>query len=586
MKQLLHIKSGVKSRNKFDLSREHYTTIDFGQVLPIFHEDIIAGDQYNINPHFFSRLSPLVLPSYGKVSFRTIPMFVPYHQVYENYEAWLVGKKVDKGRSVGLPVIKMRDLMEYFAKNNCYEDVTADVAYDIVRYGTSNTPIYSRFNNKGRYIYKVLRMLGYQLLPNYNFNSPTEFDYYLNAMPLLCFAKAFNDYMTLNSQYSVSNLTKTLESIRISSNVDVVNGNRYIYVSTQLITDLFAVLHPLFENDYFTSAWQSPNSPLSDIGDIQDNRVYPNPFDTTGEHPFTATAQQTDTSSWNSQRMGETALNLLRSFDDWIRRNNYSGTKTVQRILSRFGIKIEDYSIYFAHVLSGVQNTPLQIGDVTSTSQTDGADLGDYAGKGIVSGGVKPLHFKSDDFGMLLYLGWLNVKPMYGHGFDRNVLKLQPFDMYQPEFDCVGPNPISQGELAVSLTNMADQKKDVINNVFGYTERYNEYRKGTSQVTGDFALIKSKKTLTPWLFDRLELVDETTYESRDFSPQTTLFNLNDGQEFNRIFVQEDSEKLNVDHFFMSMNFDVMAVRPILSLSQSTNLGEGRLEFEKNGNDVV
>ena len=94
---VLHVKSAVKSHNKFDLSRTHLTTMDFGQILPLLSEETIPGDKFHIKGEYFSRLAPLVKPTYGKFGFKTVAGFVPYHQIAFDSDAWLAGKTTFEG---------------------------------------------------------------------------------------------------------------------------------------------------------------------------------------------------------------------------------------------------------------------------------------------------------------------------------------------------------------------------------------------------------------------------------------------------------------------------------------------------------
>lgn len=110
-------------------------------------------------------------------------------------------------------------------------------------------------------------------------------------------------------------------------------------------------------------------------------------------------------------------LDFLRSFDNWVKRNNYSGSRVVQQIFSRMGIKTSDYRDHYAHVIT-TEEMPIQVGDVTATADSTDVPLGDYAGKGIMNG-TKPFSYKADDYGILIVLGYFTVTPMNPYGFDR-----------------------------------------------------------------------------------------------------------------------------------------------------------------------
>ena len=87
----LHTKSAVKSHNKFNLDGTHLTTMDFGQIVPLYSKELIAGDKFSVQANFFSRMAPLVRPTYGKFSFKVMNVFVPFHQVAYDYDAWVDG---------------------------------------------------------------------------------------------------------------------------------------------------------------------------------------------------------------------------------------------------------------------------------------------------------------------------------------------------------------------------------------------------------------------------------------------------------------------------------------------------------------
>ena len=96
---VLKVKSAVKTHNKFDLSRTHLTTMDFGEIVPLFVEETVPGDKFTVSADYFARLAPLVKPTYGKFSFRTVSAFVPYHQIAVDAEAWLAGKTTMEGQT-------------------------------------------------------------------------------------------------------------------------------------------------------------------------------------------------------------------------------------------------------------------------------------------------------------------------------------------------------------------------------------------------------------------------------------------------------------------------------------------------------
>lgn len=506
------------------LNRRMLTTFEFGQILPVFHMDVIPGDKISISPELFSRMAPLAVPTYGSAAFKLLPIFVPYHQVYQYFDAWIAGKTSERGGGIGPVYFTGKDVLDLF-NNALYSSIaTGAAAYDFAY--NSGGFINKKFTEKGRYLFKLFRCLGYHIPMGQTLATADELKY--NALPLLAFLKAFNDYMILSSRYETTPLTATLESYRVGSQ-NSADGVKVNLVN--LFTTVFPIenLRPLYENDYFTSAWQFPNQPAQDSTqwDLR-NKVFSDILPSNDNIRATSVNTEAEFSESTSQPL----MRMVTAFDAWIRRNNYTGSKYVQRLLTRYGIKTEDYSIYFAHILGDESVIPLQIGDVTSTSNTLdlngsvdlGSALGDYAGKGIVSGGVRNCKFKADDFGMLFYFAWVAPKPLYADAVDKTCLKLSPFDYYQPEFDGVGPQPIAYQELG-SFMHLHDDHLEP-NGVFGFTERYNEYRNALDQITGDFALPGTKSNMRVWTFNREGLEDLVKDKCK---PQT--------QEFNTLFAK-------------------------------------------------
>lgn len=597
---LLHVKSAVQSRGKFDLSRSHQTTLNFGQIIPIFHEELITGDEINVNPNIFSRCAPLVVPTFGKADIRTVSMFIPYYQVAKDADAFFDGQNVFNGVNVYQRYITLSDLFDIFNHESISYSVDPPSGwnvnssnrswYDFLYQSASNGNVYKKFSAYGKYVYKILRCLGYQIPNGVSLYSESTWmkstkDIRLSAYPILAFFKGYNDWMSQSQNYNLSSLTAALYQIKLGNAYS--SGSTVFYNGTGKITSacvlhFMSCLYLMYDNDYFTSAWRFPNSPLNT------NNVTGIKYISTADQDRTVSSTQNVVStrfavSSNETVITQRGLDFLRKFDDWVRRNNYAGSRDVQQIYSRFGVKTDDFKSHFAYVLDK-STFPLQVGDVTSTAQTsvdsktggfEGNNLGDYAGKGIVNGSTN-VHFKSSEFGMFITYAWISVKPVYADGFERTVLRNNVFDYFNPEFDGVGPDAISQMEV------IADNKNDFnlsnMTSVYGFTDRYNSYKFGHDQITGDMAIYDDFKA---WHFGRNLSAVRANNGLYAQSPSVMNFS-SVSSEFNRIFQYTDGEE---DMFYLTAYFDVSAVRPMKSLSQVADLGDGNMTIERNGNNI-
>lgn len=579
----LHIKSAVKSRNKMSLDETHLTTMDFGQIVPLYAKELIPGDKFNVQASFFSRMAPLVRPTYGKFSFKTVSVFCPFHQVAYDVEAWLAGATTWEGVTPNSRFFSW-DHFTTFVINHCCTGSGATASNcDFSYVDAGGTTQYRLYTQYGKYAMKVLNSLGYSMPMHIDWTSladwQTQKPQLISALPLLCFAKAYNDYMSQSQRFNTSALTDLLRCVKYNiTSAGLYDSNTHCLLFTGIKT-IFDNIKLCYENDYFTSAWQHPNSALY----VNESIPYYTNDSNLGVHPLRNTYANDYLEQGvnnNIATISQRALNWLKGFDDWVRRNNYSGSRKVQNIYSRFGIKTDDYRSHYAQVLD-TNVFPIQIGDVTATADTNSVPLGDFAGKGIMNGSI-PVNYDSNDYGYLFVFGYFTVVPMYSFGSDRSVLRVHPFDFYNPEFDGIGAvDAISYGEVYSDPRNSEASDTTTDLDVFGYTEKYNSYRFGRDVITGEFRSTDPASDMNIWhtgrLLNKVRAANEMVAQS---SSMNTLPQYD--SEFNRMFAQP---YVGFDHFYVTANFNVTAFRPMLSLNQVPNLGEGDTNVPRNGNEI-
>ena len=577
----LKVKSAVKNRNKFNLSCSHLTTMNFGEIVPLYAEETVPGDKFSIGSNFFSRMAPLVKPTYGKFQFKTIAGFVPYHQLAVDAEAWLAGKTTFEGMTPHQRHITVRELWSWIV-NDLTSQGTAtnnDCSYT----KSDGTIGYRVFTTKGKYWMKIMNALGYTIPQGVDLQTSSAWDSWasstkLSAYPVLAFLKLYNDYMSQSQRYNSSVLSTSLQNIKYN----VANNSLWTNTTGALkytgLTSMFNEIRLNYENDYFTSAWQEPNNALG-TGESISSVGVPSAVPagaSVGQLNYDNILTQT---GGTTLTLGQRALDFLKDFDNWVRRNNYSGSRVVQQVYSRFGIKTDDYRSHYAHVIT-TDSQPIQVGDVTATNQASTVTLGDYAGKGILSSGSK-FSYDASDYGIIIILGYFTVTPMNSYGFDRKVLRNSPLDYYTPEFDGLGAEAIPLMEYFENPLGTADSDTTFSYNIFGFTERYNSYRFGRDKITGEFRNYNNTNGMNVWHTGRLlnsvrkagNLVAQSS--SVNTLPQTN-------SAYNRIFSITSGD---VDHFYLTCQFSVSAIRPMMSLNQVPRLGEGDTVVPRNGNVI-
>ena len=493
----LHIKPASSKLEPHDLSFDHLTTMDFGQIVPLACIESVPRDSFRLHGTFFSRLTPLVKPTYGRFYFKTASFFVPEFMLADESESFHAGNNTFEGVTANLRYFTYLDYFLFIY----YNSASSPQDYDFSFTDSAGNYVHRKFTHQARYFIKVLNALGYALPENVDQRTTSEWysrfaSKKLNAMPLLAFCKAYNDYMSRSTRYNTSGLTSLLRCIKHN----VTYGNYYssstCCISYQGLSYLLGEIKLCYENDYFVSAWQTPNSPLNSVS-------YPNTLDVPGNNSDSIVASTDDTHldvpSVATASLNQRSLDFLRRFDDWARRYNYAGSRTYQKILAQFGIKTSDFRSNYAELIQTTSDL-VRVGDVTATASSETSKgytyVGDYAGKGIM---VKESGFgyKSKDYGYLIVMGYFTVAPMYAYGFDRSVLRTNRFDFYTPQFDGVGAEAISYGELYTTQDTVSgDTYLD--DTVYGFTERYNSYRFGRDKITGDFRASMNNSTMNSW----------------------------------------------------------------------------------------
>ncbi|UPW41503.1 major capsid protein [Dipodfec virus UA23Rod_920] len=578
-----NISPSASVSSQVSLSNRNLTTIDFNQILPIQSMECIIGDKHHVSINQFTRCSPLVVPTYGNYKLGFVSFFVPYYQVYPDFDTFYSGTDSVGSSSLKLPSFSLFGLVLGFLDASLSE-MGSETSYDFVYYPSATAPVYRRFTANGRYVYKILQLLGYSFTQAM-LQSGTINSIKLNALPFLCFLKAFNDWMSLSSIYDSSLITTFLRNVR--------NGGDITTILSNFLPNLARIVRPLVGSDFFTSAYNSYNQSVANNVRNPLSRGFKENLNPITDHINVDFQLANDYGVYNELPVdaGNGILSLrqlkfLQSFQKFLSRNELAGTRAAQRIFARFGLKSEDFRSNYAHIL-GSRVIDFNVADVTSTSPNSNPSLGlgTYSGQSVSSGDFS-FDVECSDFGHLFTFAYLDVNSQYLNSISPEVLRSSPLDFYQPDFDGVGFQPICYAQLYNNPKSIASDpttsKLNSLNplkSVFGFQPRYEEYRTSYSRVTGDFVLLDS---MDSWHFGRKL---DSTQDSATFGnlvPQSYAFQFSD--EWRRIFTSEVVPD-GFDHFFSAFNIDVKSTRRIKSRAGSLDLPDGQISVSSLGRTV-
>ena len=161
-----------------------------------------------------------------------------------------------------------------------------------------------------------------------------------------------------------------------------------------------------------------------------------------------------------------------------LERNNLYGVRYIEYLKGHFGVTAGDGRLQRAEYLGGSRN-PISVQQVTNNTASSAqgspalGDLGAYS----VSTGRAGFNKGFVEHGVVIGVACLRQYHTYSQGVPRWHLRTTRNDMYDPLFANIGNQPIKQAEIFIGQDTTPDQ-------IFGYNEAYADMRCGLNGVTG------------------------------------------------------------------------------------------------------
>jgi hypothetical protein len=498
-------------RSSFNRSFGYKTTFDFDYIYPIFCEEALPGDTFTVNPSIFARLNTPIYPLMDNMVIDLHWFWVPNRLLWANWRKFL-GEQRNPGDST---------------------DYTTPVATATATTG-----------------YAVGSIHDYMGLPT---GIP---DYEHSNLPLRAYTMCWNEW------YRDQNLIN-------SGTLDTDDGPDS---SASYILRKRGKRH-----DYFTSAlpWlqkgDAVDIPLGTSADIRFDGADNSGIGILGSSGSTIYAMDTDgtagghvlndTGSTNANALyadltNATAatINQLRQafqIQKLLERDARGGTRMPEILKTHFGVDFMDVS-YRPEFLGG-KTFPINVTSVPQTSESGTTPQGTLAGFGtaVANGGGFSKSFT--EHGWVLGLISARADLTYQQGLERKWSRSTRYDYYWPALAHIGEQDIKIKELYcqdpatdTGATGTPDNER-----VFGYQERWAEYRYAQSKITGKFRSTASG-TLDAWHlsqeFSSLPSLDKT------FMEQNT--------PINRVVAVTTEPDLMMDAYF---NFQCARPMPLYSV---------------------
>lgn len=580
--KIMHIPSALPKSSHFDLDSIKITTNDFFWLKPVFARECVPNGKYSVNMSCFSRAQPLSKPAYVDCKIVNRAFFVPYRSCFPNFNEFLTQSKMANGAiPIRVCTFEVVALLSAFVDGSVGSVPLSSAGtpddYDI-KYVGDTTTRYRKFTMLGKQAWSIVTGLGYNFPAEYN-DDLFDFDT-VSALPLLAMARVYYDWYKPNRWDSTVQVTwrSTTNEKRLDY---YFSHNFHDNYTTLEAIDIVALLGFLtmvpYGQDYYTTL---RNRPIADDDNSSEYTVNDPTMTNVSNGRVTRTSATQFTPAISTTPFTKWALSTLSGLSEWMYKNNISGHRVLDRYLSRFGIKLNEYALERSIFLGKMQQ-PLQVSDVVSMADTldqGGSILGDYAGKGISFGQGGHFEYNASEFGQFIIISQFIPKVSYFQGLRREMLHIAKFDFYSPEFDSVGYQavPYSEVQMVDGLFGIPEYAGDVsASSVFGYCARYGEYKQSTNQdsLDGDFR-IRSCGAETYKYMHQFRIIDgDVISNDRAFTLASP-----EAQQYDRIFADTGSVGVR-DHFLTYYTFKVSAWLPMKPMFES-------YDFEHYGQTVT
>lgn len=438
-------------RSTFNRSHGYKTTFDAGPLVPFYVDEALPGDTFNLKLSAFARLATPIKPIMDNMYLETFFFAVPYRLVWENWERFN-GAQDDPGDSTDFLIPTMT--------GPAGSGVVAGTLSDYMGIPTEQASI--SFNSLHHRAYNLIyndwfrdENLQSSLVVDKDNGPDTYTDYALKNRGKR------HDYFTSCLPFPQKSPNVPLPLAGLAPVTGIGSANQVYAVSAQGVFESDGT-NPTYQRHKFIDATSGANTTF-----------YVEEDGATGFPNIQADLSQAVGPNINEFRE---AIQLQALFE----RDAQGGTRYPEIIMAHFKVKSADSRLQRPEYLGG-GSSPVNIHPVQQTADTAaGTPQGNLAGYGTAS--VNQSHGFSKSFTEhCLLIGIVNVRAdlTYQQGLDRMFSRQTRFDFLQPALTHLGEQEVLNKEILMDGSSNDDD-------VFGYQERYGEYRFKPSKITGKF----------------------------------------------------------------------------------------------------